>query len=268
MTKENLLEVLATISRSDLGQIQTSTPLSSLLAGSLGRARLDAALRTKYSMKVPRVYQANTFGELCELLEIDGVATEVGENVSVPTTETKDLPHVSDAYDLGIDIENVADLPEVYDYWDDSFYQKTFTPSEIAYALLQPTPRQSFAAMWCAKEAVRKAVPSLAQSDWTRIEVAHGPDGRPAVHVDGHLRSGTLSLSHTGTLAVAVYLDSPVPKGNLIAKPPVSSVPVFPSVPAVPARNISGAALWAAFPAILALAISLVALMVSILLHR
>ncbi|MGO9336297.1 MAG: holo-ACP synthase [Terracidiphilus sp.] len=205
MTNDNLLEILAAISRKDGAQIQDSTPLNSLLAGSLGRAKLFSALQFRCGISEPRIYQAATVSQLRGLLGLDG--NPAASNGSrAPLTETAfELQTMPGDVQLGVDLESIADLPIASDYWEEDFYKSTFTPSEIAYALLQSAPRESFAAMWCAKEALRKAVAAFATIDWTRIEVAHDTNGKPSLKVDGKPLAGALSLSHTRDYAVAVF---------------------------------------------------------------
>jgi phosphopantetheinyl transferase (holo-ACP synthase) len=95
-------------------------------------------------------------------------------------------------------------MPKATDYWEDEFYRQHFTRQEIAYALLQLAPRESFAAMWCAKEALRKADARWAETDWHLTEVAHGPTGKPALISQGEAIPCSVSLSHTSDFAIAV----------------------------------------------------------------
>jgi holo-[acyl-carrier protein] synthase len=118
---------------------------------------------------------------------------------------------VEDHTTVGIDLERVDSIPEAGDYREDEFCKNIFTPREIAYALLQPSPRQSLAAMWCAKEAFRKAVPAYLGSDWNRTVVSHANQGKPYIVVDGKTAPGTLSLTHAGDLALAVFVAAPAP---------------------------------------------------------
>jgi holo-[acyl-carrier protein] synthase len=223
MTRENLLEILATVSRKDRAQIQDSTQLDSLLAGSLGRAKLEAALHFRCGISDPRICQAATVGQLCATLGLDvspAFAGATPELITPPAFATQALPN---EVQLGVDLESIADMPIATDYWEEDFYKATFRPSEIAYALMQPAPRETFTAMWCAKEALRKAVPACASIEWTRIEVAHDTTGKPSMRVDGKPMGGSLSLSHTRDYAVAVF------NAANQARPEPSEVPMAPS---------------------------------------
>ena len=120
---------------------------------------------------------------------------------------------------VGADVESLAAMPEATDYWEDDFYKTTYTSREIAHALLQPSPRASFAAMWCAKEALHKADPSLANTNWQMIEVIHDDLGKPGLLVNGRQPAGALSLSHTDEIAFAVFVSAQEPKAVAPASP-------------------------------------------------
>ena len=230
MTEDSLREIVATVARLDSGQIGHATELNGRLGGSIGRARLDAAVRAKSGVSDPGVYRAATFGELCQVL---GVESSAGAELTVFRQDTPILPAISsleNGYRVGVDIEPVAAMPAARDFWEDDFYKATFTPREIAYALLQASPRNSFAVMWCAKEAVRKADAALAGIGWQRIEVVHAADGRPGVAVDGQ-PTGSLSLSHTDELAVAVFVAGSLAPEAPLAPEPASPEPVILTAP-------------------------------------
>lgn len=63
---------------------------------------------------------------------------------------------VSGGMVCGIDIQEIEIFPEADDYWSESFYTDNFTDGEIAYCVAADSPRHSFAARWCLKEALHK----------------------------------------------------------------------------------------------------------------
>jgi len=216
MTEESLREIVATLNKTDPGGIAPASPLGGALAGSLGRARLDANLRSKYGVANPAVYSAKTFGDLCRVLgvAIDGngaarAAQHIPAAHSAPPAPVNSLAQRPVAVSIGADVEAIAAMPSAADYWEDEFYKTTFTPREIAYAVQQSSPQASFAAMWCAKEAARKADASLAQLDWQSLEVVHDAGGKPTMHVREAEALGALSLSHTDQIAFAVFALAP-----------------------------------------------------------
>ncbi|MGH6795394.1 MAG: hypothetical protein ACREDD_10370 [Methylocella sp.] len=99
---------------------------------------------------------------------------------------------------LGLEIENIAALPDAEDYSLDEFYRANFTPSEIAYCIKQPAVKAAFQGLLAAKRAIAK---SGAASDAPgNVEIGFDSEGRPTY--PGCL----LSISDTGTIAAAVCL--------------------------------------------------------------
>jgi phosphopantetheine--protein transferase-like protein len=190
--------------------LTAGTKLGGNLAGSLGRARLDAALRNQFGMARVETYTAGTFGQLAE-------AICGGESISArPGNIPREIPEAvrrqpgpaPHAHAVGIDIEALENFPEAADYWDSPFYKTHFTNTEIGYALLQPNSLETFAGLWSAKEAFRKTAREWARLDWQSIEVAHDPDGSPYLAVQGaDLRPEySTSISHTSQFSAAVVV--------------------------------------------------------------
>jgi phosphopantetheine--protein transferase-like protein len=212
MTAEVLQELVASIGGKDKAQITDATALDSVLQGSLGRVRLEGALRYKLGIIAnPEIGQASTFGDLCRVLgvtRLNGTGPEAARVQELPPHAVAFAQHGAAPHGVhvGIDVEAITALPEASDYWEHDFYKNTFSPREIAYALLQPSPRATFAGQWCAKEAMRKANSALANAKWTSLEVVHDPSGKPEMTVDGRPGFGALSVSHSADVAVAVFV--------------------------------------------------------------
>lgn len=83
---------------------------------------------------------------------------------------------------------------------------RMFTRREHEYCRSFADPAPHYAARWCAKEAVFKALSGLAPADLRRIEIRRGKDGAPQVSLPGGLRGLVvkLSLTHTAKVAMAV----------------------------------------------------------------
>jgi phosphopantetheine--protein transferase-like protein len=264
MTADVLQELVASLGGKDMAQITDATVLDSVLHGSLGRVRLEAALRYKHGVSNPQAAQASTFGDLCQLLGVDGL-----DGTSPEPAPAQQLPRP--ALDLaqngaaprglhvGIDVEAIAALPEAADYWEHEFYKSTFSPREIAYALLQPSPRATFAGQWCAKEALRKANPALVNVAWTSLEMVHDPAGKPDMTIDGAPAFGALSVSHSADVAVAVFVAADR------AAQPFAPEPQAPA--SIPSAAPASAGRKASALALLALVVAVAALVVA-LLHR
>lgn len=118
---------------------------------------------------------------------------------------------------IGIDIEEVASLPRTHDYRKDAFYTMNFSPSEIAYCVLQPDPYASFAGLFSAKEAIVKADGRLRSRSFNSIGISHGPEGAP------FYPGFNLSISHAGGVAVAVAIPAR-PEQSVAAPEPQPAV--------------------------------------------
>ncbi|MEH3055312.1 MAG: holo-ACP synthase [Patulibacter minatonensis] len=93
---------------------------------------------------------------------------------------------------------------------------RLFTPAEQAYADEQAVPARHFAARFCAKEAVVKAL-GLGAWNPLDIEVVRGAGGVPEARLHGPLAACgpvSLSLTHTPTTAGAVALRAPSGGGS------------------------------------------------------
>ena len=100
---------------------------------------------------------------------------------------------------LGLEIANIAALPDAEDYALHEFYLAHFTSSEIAYCIKQPKVKAAFQGLLAAKRAIVKSGAASDAPDAPRsVEIGFDGDGRPTY--PGCL----LSVSDTGTIAAAV----------------------------------------------------------------
>jgi len=117
---------------------------------------------------------------------------------------------------LGLGVDIIA--PDRFErHWKSDhrrFFNRLFTPAEIAYCQGMHHPPMHFAARFAAKEALLKALGTglRAPFAWKEIEVVRDARGKPAFALHGmvaeHVRGlgGAvchLTLSHTEALAVA-----------------------------------------------------------------
>ena len=104
-------------------------------------------------------------------------------------------------FGIGIDIESIDNFPIVADFRSDPFYLDNFTPNEISFCILKQNPLETFAGIFCAKEAVFKAKnKSIRGSNLNQIEIVHNSQGMPML--DGFV----ISISHSKGLAVAIAI--------------------------------------------------------------
>ena len=92
------------------------------------------------------------------------------------------------------------------------FKNKLYTEKEIEYCEAQGNPILHYAARFCAKEAVMKALGTgwAEGVSWTQIEILNNPSGEPYVNLYGKTaqivgqQKISISLSHSKTIASAV----------------------------------------------------------------
>jgi len=98
---------------------------------------------------------------------------------------------------VGIDIQEIKELPDSYDFWEDEFYKLKFTPSEIAYCVTKDNPKQSFSGLYACKEALIKCNNFL---NWENININHNENGKPV------FENYNISISHSGQYSIAIAL--------------------------------------------------------------
>ena len=107
--------------------------------------------------------------------------------------------------EIGIDIEEV----ERFKNMTDSFRTRVFNPYEIEYAECQANPEQTYAGMWCVKEAAQKCMGPTFNLNWKNIFVDH-ENNVPVLHILGHKKFSNVnfkvSISHTKNYATAVVI--------------------------------------------------------------
>ena len=67
------------------------------------------------------------------------------------------VPGLQGSKGLGLEIENIAALPDAGDYSQHEFYLANFTPSEIAYCTKEPKTKAAFQGLLAAKRAIIKS---------------------------------------------------------------------------------------------------------------
>lgn len=115
---------------------------------------------------------------------------------------------------VGVDILEIERIRSAYERYGDRFLQKIFTPLEIAYCQKHKDPYPRFAARFCAKEAVAKALGTGlgANLSFHDIEISHDESGRPQVSLSKKSNKFFkkprihLSLSHCKEHATAMVV--------------------------------------------------------------
>ena len=113
---------------------------------------------------------------------------------------------------IGIDIENIARFKKLYIH-KNSLLQKMFNESEWNYAIAKANPSQTLTGIWCAKEAVLKALFPTYQVFIKDITIAHKSSGEPFAKIKSNVVNTDLiniSISHEKdyATAVAIFLNN------------------------------------------------------------
>jgi len=185
-------------------EVQPETSLSSL-DNSLGEAKLRLGLK-RLGLNLPAGSRPTTFGQLSDLLS-GTVTPSFRASIKEPDVPLTFAAPFADLQ-VGLDVQEISQLPASGDYWEDAFYRDIFDKTEIAYAVVQSEPRIHFAGFWCAKEALRKCDAAFVRIDAAKTIVAHDDNGRPYFlwnNAGENTRlQHALSISHTGLIAMAV----------------------------------------------------------------
>src|SRR5438067_1012483 len=94
---------------------------------------------------------------------------------------------------VGLDLVEVAEFDRLDYSANVPFYERCFSPDEIAYCQAQAVPARHFAARFAAKEAAVKAFSSIASVAYWQIEVRHSESGAPYLYLWDYERHGTLT---------------------------------------------------------------------------
>ena len=114
----------------------------------------------------------------------------------------------------GVDLAEVDRIRKVIEQHGDRFLTRVFTPAERAYVDGRKNLYERYAARFAAKEAAMKAMGTGWKRGvtWQDFEVVNLPSGKPTLRLSGKaaeiaagigVKSVSLSLSHTGSLAIA-----------------------------------------------------------------
>jgi holo-[acyl-carrier protein] synthase len=206
--EESMKEIIAGYLGTDAGSIQAGTLINrSAFGNSITLHRMYAKLAGE-GIVVENYFDINTYGDLL-------AKTGTVNSTSLPAVQVSPVESSGGDEGIGIDIEIVAEMPEATDYREEKFYQMNFHPSEIAYCILQPQPRVSFAGLFAAKEAIVKADNTWGNQPFHNIVIRHRQNGKP------YFGSMSISISHTSDTAIAVAVSKQ--KGMEISLTPVAA---------------------------------------------
>ncbi len=150
-----------------------------------------------------------------------GRQVTLGAGARLSAALAADLSHhltAGNMVGIGIDLVEIAEFERRRPADHPHFYERFFSPEELAYCLSRPSAAQHFAARYAAKEATVKALNGIVPLAYWQIEVIRRNDGEPRLAVWNAERSGPLaelapfttfiSLSHSQSLAAAAVVVS------------------------------------------------------------
>ncbi len=105
----------------------------------------------------------------------------------------------------GIDIVTISRFKQFENDKTHHFLHKTFTKEEIDYCFCFKEPASHLAGIFCAKEAVSKAL-GVNTFPFIEIEIRHRCDGAPYACSKGKELRVSVSISHTEDMACAIAL--------------------------------------------------------------
>lgn len=112
-------------------------------------------------------------------------------------------------FNVGIDCEDIQRWHNMLPKLEDGSQRKFFTEAEHQYCKSFKNPEAHYAARWCAKEALLKALYPFYKIDLRKIEIDNDKDGKPFFVVsDPEVAKLNLtirvSLSHSKQTAMAI----------------------------------------------------------------
>ncbi len=154
-----------------------------------------------------------TYGSLENI--INGASIE--NEKQIVTSQTISPPVEFNNTTIGIDIQEINELPIVNDFRTDGFYIDNFTEKEISYCILQKNSHASFAGLFAVKEAIIKADNSFINTKFNTIEIKHNEKGKP--YYDGF----AISISHNKTSAISAAVCVEEKQKNIYKEQPVNA---------------------------------------------
>jgi len=187
--------VIAHFLKIEAGDIDNSTVMNhTAVPSSLLLHRMYAALADEgYILEDPAAIV--NFGDFSRSFSanVDDFILE-----SIDRTTTIETNEVNSFISSGIDIEEVLSIENTDDYANNIFYQENFSKEEIQYCVAKADPRQSFAGLFSAKEAIVKADSTFKKTKFNQINITHNVFNKPI------FEGFSISISHSKNYAVAI----------------------------------------------------------------
>lgn len=195
---ENAKKIIATFLKKDSSEITETTVMDrTAIPGSILLHRMYSTLASE-GFNITNQNKIKTYGDFVNTLNAIDQKPIENQPISKEVTSRTPLKSSSTDFSIGIDLEEIANMPIVTDYRENKFYIDTFSAREISHCILQADPRGSFAGKFALKEAIIKADNFYQMIPFKEIEILNNTSGKPI------FSDFALSISHTDTHAVAV----------------------------------------------------------------
>lgn len=208
--EEKIKKIIAVFLQKEPSEINYDTLINSkAIPGSILIHMMYREL-TLAGFPVKKYMDLNTFGDLLNRINGTEKLIKPGQSISEVKPVQIDTPVIqhlqmsvpasgsNSDLEIGIDIESISNFPNVNDFREDPFYKTNFTTNEISYCILKPSPIESFAGLFCLKEAICKTNENYRKIAFNQIEITHTDEGKPL------FKGYALSVSHTKDMATGV----------------------------------------------------------------
>ncbi len=192
--EENIKKIVSEFIKIPVEQINEHTVIGRpVLANSILVHRMYAAI-SKEGFEINNYQEIKTYAEL--LNRISG--RQQAEKSFPSIVANNNFESYNQTHGIGIDIEEISNLPRTNDFREEEFYKMNFTNQEIAYCNIQHDPYASFCGLFALKEAIVKANSYYRSIPFNKIFVDHLEDGKPVFN------GFQISISHSSNIAIAV----------------------------------------------------------------
>lgn len=216
-----VVEIVSKITGKEQSKISPKSTLRSLgITSSIEILKIQSALERKFNQKLSPIGDKWTINKIAaqvgesqgnepEVIKPALSQTKLSSNGNLNgTSKGTQFLSSTDLY-IGVDIEEITNLPATSNYRNHDFYRSQFSNEELSYALLGPEPKMHLCGMFCAKEALKKSAPELIDLRMDEIKVEH-QNGRPLIKTSHDSINSRfdfqVSISHSQHYAVATVL--------------------------------------------------------------
>ncbi len=187
-------------------QVHESTEIGRRgIPGSIQRHRMYTKMVSE-GFEIAQPSRIETYGDL--LSDLEGELTNADSETDFPcqsgggSQDVRPASHRREElrYSVGIDLEEIGNLPDVSEFSNHIFYIENFSASEISLAEATGDPRRRFAGLFSLKEAICKADNRFMHTPFKELEISYSDAGEPIC------KGFSLSSSYTELFAIGIAI--------------------------------------------------------------